>query len=79
MSVYHLEPKNVAVIEVWPYIVERWPRNRDFSSSILNGDAVGIKVNGRYREGGRLSEVAIERGSTVAKSSLLKIAKLKCN
>lgn len=53
----HLGPKNVAV-------VEKWLRNRDFSSIILNSDAVGTYVNGCYSEGGRLSEVAITRGST---------------
>ena len=36
-------------------VIERWPPNRGFLSTILNGDAVGTKPSGRYREGGRLS------------------------
>ena len=38
---------------------------RGFLSIILNGDAVGTKVSGRCRQGGRLSEVVVKRGSTV--------------
>ena len=53
----HLGYKNVAVIE-------GWPQNRGFLSTILNGNAVGTKVSGRYGEGGRLSGVAVKRGST---------------
>ena len=45
-------------------VIERWPPNRGFLSTILNGDAVGTKARGR-REGGRLSGVAVKRGSTV--------------
>ena len=53
-------------LENWPlYGVERWPRNRGFLSIILNGDAVGTKVSGRHRQGGRLSGVVVKRGSTV--------------
>ena len=32
---------------------------------LLNGDAVGTKVSGRHRQGGRLSGVVVKRGSTV--------------
>ena len=46
-------------------VIERWPPNKGFLSTILNGDAVGIKASGRYREGGRLSGVAVKRGFTV--------------
>ena len=56
----HSGHKNVAVIE-------GWPPNRGFLCTILNGDAVGTKTSGRYREGGRLSGVAVKRGSTVAR------------
>ena len=52
--------------KTWPlYGVEGWPLNRGFLSTILNGDAVGTKVSGRYRQGGRSSGVAVKRGSTV--------------
>ena len=34
-------------------------------STILYGDAIGTKVSGRYRQGGRPSGVAVKRGSTV--------------
>ena len=54
---HHLGPKSVAVI--------RWPQIRGFLSIILYGDAVGTKVSGRYRQGGRSSGVAVKRGSTV--------------
>ena len=46
-------------------VVERWPANGGFLGTILYGDAVGTKVSGCYREGGRLAGVAIKRGSTV--------------
>ena len=46
-------------------VIERWPLNRGFLSTTLNGDAVGTKASGRYREGGRLSGVAVKKGSTV--------------
>ena len=42
-----------------------------FSSTILNGGAVRTKVNGRYREGGHLSEVAVMRGSTILLSRVI--------
>ena len=35
-------------------------------SFFMYGDAVGTKVSGRSRQGGRSSEVAVKRGSTVA-------------
>ena len=54
----HSGRKNVAVIEGWLL-------NRGFLSTILNGDAVGTKASGRYREVGCLSGVAVKRGSTV--------------
>ena len=34
------------------YGVARWPRNRGFLSTILNGDAVGTKVSVRHRQSG---------------------------
>ena len=50
----------------WPlYGVEGWPPTRGFLSTILYGDAIGTKVSGRYRQGGRPSGVAVKRGSTV--------------
>ena len=40
--------------KAWPlYVVEGWPQIRGFLSIILYGDAVGTKVSGRYRQGGR--------------------------
>ena len=48
-------------------VIERWPQNSGFLSTILNGDAVGTKVSGRYREGGPISVVAVKRGSTVTR------------
>ena len=52
--------------KTWPlYGVEGWPQIRGFLSTILYGDAVGTKVSGRYRQGGRSSGVAVKRGSTV--------------
>ena len=52
----------------WPlYGVEGWPPTRGFLSTILYGDAIGTKVSGRYRQGGRPSGVAVKRGSTVRK------------
>ena len=53
-------------LRMWP-LCRGWPdsRKRGFLSTILNGDAVGTKVNGRYRQGGRLSGVAVKRSSTV--------------
>ena len=43
--------------------IEGWPYHRGFVlSTILNGDATGTKVSGRYREGGRSSGVASLRG-----------------
>ena len=57
---HHLGPKT------WPlYGVERWPQIRGFLSTIIYGDAVGTKVSGRSRQGGRSSGVAVKRGSTV--------------
>ena len=53
--------------ETWPlYGVERWPQIRGFLSAILNGHAIGTKVSGRYRQGGRTLEVVVKRGSTVS-------------
>ena len=50
----------------WPlYGVEGWLPTRGFLSTILYGDAIGTKVSGRYRQGGRPSGVAVKRGSTV--------------
>ena len=46
-------------------VIERWPLNRGFLSTILKGDAVGTNASGHYRESGRLSGVAVKRGSTV--------------
>ena len=44
----------------WPlYGVEGWPPTRGFLSTILYGDAIGTKVSGRYRQGGRPSGVAV--------------------
>ena len=34
------------------YGVERWPQNRGFLSTILNGEAVGTKVSVHHRQGG---------------------------
>ena len=63
---HHLRPKNVAII---------WSRgaatNQDFLCTILYGDAVGTKVSGRYRQGGRSSGVAVKMGSTVPYSEKL--------
>ena len=60
MEVHCLGPRK------WPlYRVEGWPHIRGFVSTVLYGDAFGTKVSGRYREGGRLSGVAVKRGSTV--------------
>jgi hypothetical protein len=43
---------------MWPlYGVEWWPPTRGFLSTILYGDAIGTKVSGRYRQGGRSSVV----------------------
>ena len=53
------------------YGVERWPQNRGFLSTILNGDAVGTKVSVHHRQGSRSSEVVVKRGSTVDYTSLL--------
>ena len=39
--------------------------NQGFLSTILNGDAVGTEVSGRYRLGSRSLEVVAKRGSTV--------------
>ena len=36
-----------------------------FFCTIPYGNAIGTKVNGRNRQGGRLSGVAVKRGSTV--------------
>ena len=47
------------------YGVERWPRNRGFLSTILNGDAVGTEVSVRHRQCGRSSEIVVKRVSTV--------------
>ena len=49
------------------YRVERWPQNRGFLSTILNGDAGGTKVSVHHRQGGRASGVVVKRGSTVVK------------
>ena len=51
-----LEPRKLPL-----YGVERWPRNRGFLSTILNGDAVGTKVSVRHRQGGRSSGVVVKR------------------
>ena len=52
--------------EMWPlYGVEGWPHIRGFVSTVLYGNAFGTKVSSRHREGGRLSGVAVKRGSTV--------------
>ena len=52
--------------KTWPlYGVEGWPQIRGFLSTILYGDAVGTKVSGRFRQGGRSSGVAVKKGSTV--------------
>ena len=59
----HLGPKNVAVIE-------GWPQNRGSLSIILNGNAVGTKVSGRYREGGRLSGVLMRTLSLTCHNAL---------
>ena len=46
--------------KMWPlYGVERWPPNRGFLCTILNSNAVGTKVSGRLRQGGRPSGVVI--------------------
>ena len=51
---------------MWPlYGVEGWPPTRGFLRTLLYGDAIGTKVSGRYRQGGRPSGVAVKRGSTV--------------
>ena len=34
-------------------VIERWPTNRGFLSTILNDDAIGAEVSGRYSNGGR--------------------------
>ena len=47
------------------YGIERWPRSRGFLSTTLIDDAVGTKVSVRHRQGSRLSEVVVKRGSTV--------------
>ena len=35
--------------------VKWWPQNRGLLSTALNGDVVGTKVSGRYREGDQFS------------------------
>ena len=56
--------------KMWPlYGVERWPRNRGFLCTILNSNAVGTKVSGRLRQGGRRSGEAVKRGSTVVRKA----------
>ena len=57
---HHLGPQYVAVVRS-----RGWPPTRGFLSTILYGDAIGTKVSGRYRQGGRPSGVAVKRGSTV--------------
>ena len=47
-------------------VVERWPPNRGFLST---GNAVETKVSGNYRESGRLSGVAVKRGSSVPQAT----------
>ena len=44
-----------------------WQLRRGFCMIVLQlyGDAVGTKVSGRCRQGGRSSGVAVKRGSTV--------------
>ena len=53
----HLGHKNVAVIEKWP--------PNGFLKYYSEWRCSWTKVNGRYREGGCLSGVAVKRGSTV--------------
>ena len=48
------------------YGVESWPQSRGFLSTILNGNAVGIKVSVCHRQGCCSSEVVIKRSSTVS-------------
>ena len=63
---HHLGPQYVAVVRS-----RGWPPTRDFLSTILYGDAIGTKVSGRYRQGGRPSGVAVKRGSTVEANYLI--------
>ena len=51
----------LAIIEGWPYLKGPF----FVLSNILNGDTIWTKVSSHYREGGRSSEVASNRGSTV--------------
>ena len=49
-------------MKFWPLYIEGWPYLRGFVlCNILNGDAIGTKVSGHYREGGRSSGVVIIR------------------
>ena len=41
-----------------------------FLNTILNGDAVGTKVNVRHRQGGYKSGVVVKRGSTVVSNRM---------
>ena len=67
----HLGSKSAAII--WSREVAA---NQGFLKYYLNGDAVGTKVSGRYRQGGHSSEVVVKKGSTIAvKTKCLKIRK----
>ena len=61
---HHLGSKCAAIIRS-----REVAENQGFLSTILNGDAVGIQVSGHYRQGGRSSEVVVERSSTVVLNS----------
>ena len=68
---HHLGSKSAAIIQSREVAV-----NQGFLKYYLNGDAVGTKVSGCYRQGGRSSEVVVKKGSTIAvKTKSLKIRK----
>ena len=65
--VVQCNPSIAAIIGEWNFGHYRgMALSRGFClSNVQNGDAIGTKVSGRYRDGGRLSWVAIKRSSTV--------------
>ena len=66
--------------EMWPIYGVYRGVDRGFVSTVLYGDAFRTKVivSGRYREGGRLSGVAVKRGSLTFSTKALYGAHTLC-